>query len=179
MLYGDPTFEFAPAAPELLARPARPAPTPVTWPQVTRGEEQPALTAPQQKRSQYVYPAVGMLLLAVAYFGYQFFSPKAEPRAKNCRRASASAGTESSGCGKSRDESSTGSDPSSTSSAVIAKPKEPMPIAKNREIVTPPAAAAPLTKPQEVASSPVVKGEIAVAKENLPRRLSRHRLLSR
>ena len=74
MLYGDPSFEFAVADREIAVAPPPRQAAPVEWAQVTRGEERPA---PAQ-RSPYVYPVAAALLLALGYFGYQFFAPSEE-----------------------------------------------------------------------------------------------------
>lgn len=165
MLYGDPTFAFAPAqtAP-VVAPPARPAAKP-DWQQVTRGEElpKPPEAAPA-RRSPAVYAALVVLVLIAGYFGYQFVSqskipPQQIAKAPEPQAPPAAAPAE--------EPKAVVPPPSAEKVArEIAKPK-PAPVeaapsaptvaVKNKD-VSPPTAKIP-------EAAPPVKEEVAVAKE--------------
>ncbi len=157
MLYGDPTFEFAAAETEVsVAAPPRAA-APVEWAQVMRGEEQPKPEPAPVRHSPYVYPAAAVLLLALGYFGYQFFIPNEEAPEKFASALAPETKT------KLPEQAKTKIAPAPTEvkeAPKLAKAKEPTPAAKVQETTPPPA----------------VKEEVAVAKEPaavaMPLRLS-------
>jgi len=182
MLYGDPTFEFAAAETAgTVAVPPRAA-APVEWAQVMRGEEQPkptpAPTPAPWKRSPYVYPALGLLLLALGFFGYQFIAPSEEVAEKI---ASAPTDTEPTPKTKTAppEIAETKSAPAPTEvkeAPKVAKAKDAAPQVKSIEkpAAKEPApvqvakAKEPAAKPQEAALPPAAKEEVAVVKEPAP-----------
>ncbi len=187
MLYGDPTFEFAAAESEVsVAAPPRTA-APVEWAQVMRGEEQPKAAPMPARHSPFVYSGAAALLLALGYFGYQFFTPDEEPQEKIVATPAPETKTASREIveSKSAPAPTEVKEPPKVTKAkdavaeviAIEKPaaKEPAPIqiAKTKE----PAPAAP-AKPKEIATPlpAPVKEELAIAKEPavvaLPLRLS-------
>jgi CHAT domain-containing protein len=183
MLYGDPSFEFAVADQFIpIAPPPRQA-APVQWAQVTRGEERPA-PAPV-KRSPYVYPAAAALLLALGYFGYQFFAPS-EPAPEKVASAPA---PETKTALPEKIETKNAPAPIETKETPkLAKAKDAVAEVKTNETAavkeiapvqvakTSEPASAPAAKPQEIAPAPPAKEEVAPAKEPaavaMPLRLS-------
>ena len=184
MLYGDPSFEFAVADQGVFIAPPPRQAAPVEWAQVTRGEERPT-PAPAQ-RSPYVYPAAAALLLALGFFGYQFFAPSEEVQEKvasapppetkaalpeKVETKIALAPTEVKEMPKPAKVKDAVAEVKANEKAAVQE-AVPVQIATAKE-----PAPAPAAKPQEIAAPPpAVKEDVAVAKEPavvaMPLRLS-------
>jgi len=171
MLYGDPTFEFAFTEKETPAQPVRSEPAQVEWQQVMRGEERPEfLSAPKSKRSPLLYAALGVLLVAVAYGGYTFYSV---PENQNRNVASVPAAAQLPVAAPEADDKIEVPEKAELKSAPpvaeikksveIAKAKEPISTAKEKE-----KAPAPAGKSQESTPSVPTKEQVAVVKEPTP-----------
>lgn len=165
MLYGDPTFEFAPDQPAVMVPPAtRPAFKP-DWQQVTRGEELPKPAQTPSGRSPFVYSVLGLLVLVVGYFGYQLVSPDEEPQQQI---ATAPPPLSSPGAEKKAEVSPT-TEEKTTSAPVEAKPTP--------EIAKPKAAPVETkTKEKPLAPAPEVKAkEKAADKEPAPALIAKNK----
>ena len=135
-----------------------------------RGEEKPM---PNTWRKSRVFPLtyafLGVVLLALGYIAYSFYTTGEQER----RLASVPASVETpvtppetATKAEIPEKAEVKSPPAVAEikkSAETAKAKEPIAMAKTKEI-----APAPVTKPQEIAPSAVAKEEIAVAKEPSP-----------
>ena len=139
------------------------------------------LSASKSKRSPYLYPALGVLLLVLGYFGYQFLSPNEEAKQKiaSAPASLAPAATSPEAEPKAAVAEKVEPKPSPAPAAVkkaqeIAKAKEPAPEAKVKPKEPASMIAAkpkepsptPVAKPQETEPPVVAKEQVAVAKES-------------
>ena len=173
MLYGDPTFEFAFAEKEISTAAAPREAAPVQWTPVMRGEVQPNKPAPSSsRRSPYLYPVLGALLLVLGYFGYQFFSPdeKAEQKLASVPAPVAPPATPPAIEPKTeipeKTETKTAPAPAEVKKPpALTKPKEPAPQAKAKEQqISPP----PEVKVKEKAAQKEPPPQAAKTKEPPP-----------
>ena len=176
MLYGDPTFDFASAEKEEAAEATMREVARTEWRQVMRGKTPAPTPSPVTKarRSPFLYPFIGVFLLALAFSGYYLFYPSVNEEEKlasvpvttptplsppeTVKEPEEKAEVE---------EKTEFKKPAIVTKAKkgqeVTKLKEPTPtvIAKPKEV--PPTAVA---KSEEAAPQPEVKQELAVKKES-------------
>jgi CHAT domain-containing protein len=185
MLYGDPTFEFSFAEKEVFPEPVRTEPAQVQWSQAMRGEEKVAPpAAAKTKNSPFIYAALSLVALAIAYAGYSFFSATEKEQKLEQRQKQDKSETVASV------PTPTAAAPPETQEKTVAPEKAaPLVAEAKKEVVKPkepsatshqPSASLPApAKPKEIPPAPAVtaqpsaptapaKEEVAVVKEPPP-----------
>ncbi|OGT82765.1 MAG: hypothetical protein A3G96_04260 [Gammaproteobacteria bacterium RIFCSPLOWO2_12_FULL_52_10] len=195
MLYGDPTFEFTTDRTNAVVERAPRVPASVGAPRSIRGDEiakpQPA---PPKSYSPSLYAVLGLVVLALAYGGYSYYSQtdtqisERQPEVRQAQTVTSAPAVTPSPIPLQGTEEKL-PPPQKSLPAVadvkkspeVAKPKELVPTAKAKE-----AASAPVTKSKEATPPPVktvesslaavkaqetpapAKTEVAIAKDSLP-----------
>jgi len=197
MLYGDPTFEFTTDRTDAVVERAPRVPASVGAPRSIRGDEiakpQPA---PPKSYSPSLYAVLGLIVFALAYGGYSYYSQtdtqisERQPEVRQAQTVTSAPAVTPSPIPFQGTEEKLPSPQKSlpavadvTKSPEVAKPKEPAstakakeaspaPVAKTKEVTPPPVKTAESSpaavKAQETAAPAPAKTEVAVAKESPP-----------